>query len=125
MITFSGKVRRGKGRGKDLGFATANIPLTKHIEEGIYVSYAIIDETKHKALTFIGKAETFDEALYQSETYILDFSEDLYEKIVTIELLHKLRESEKFVSPEHLVKQMEKDELNAREYFLSLDKSEK
>lgn len=117
MHVIQGTVRRGKGRGKDLGFPTANIALDTEIPEGIYLSKVQISTKEYPALTFIGVAKTFSENTYQAESYILDFNQSLYNKQITVYLLKKIRENQKFDSPEELITQMKEDELKAREYF--------
>lgn len=117
MFSFSGIVKAGNKRGRDLGFPTANVPLSQSIPEGIYASKVIIDKKPHHAITFIGAAKTFDETVYQSETYVLDFDEDLYGKEIVISLLKKIRGNMKFSSVKDLIAQMKVDERDARKYF--------
>ncbi len=117
MYTFWVKVRKNIQRGKKLGFPTANINLVKKIPEGIYISKSKIDGRIYPSLTFIGIAKTFNEKIFQAETYILDFKKDIYGKWVTIELLKKIRENKKFPSAQDLMIQMKKDEAAARKYF--------
>ncbi|MBI2443247.1 MAG: riboflavin kinase [Candidatus Levybacteria bacterium] len=117
MISFRGKVRKGQQRGKKLGFPTANIPLDLKIPEGIYISLVQLDDVEHPALTFIGSAETFGETTYQSETYLLNFDSDIYDQTMSITLLQKIRESEKFTSEEALIMKMEEDKAKAKKYF--------
>ena len=114
---FWGRVRRHNQRGKKLGFPTANITLHKNIPEGIYISTIKIAKKTYKSLTFIGKAKTFNENKIRSETYILDFSKNLYNQWITVELLKKIRANKKFKSAKDLIKQMKKDEQDARNYF--------
>lgn len=116
-MKFWGKVRRHNRRGKKLGFPTANINLHKKIAEGIYVSITKIGKSQFPGLTFIGKVKTFNEKIFHSETYILDFNQNIYGKWITVDLLKKIRENKKFKSVENLIKQMKKDEQMAREYF--------
>lgn len=120
LHTLTGKVQRGHNRGKKLGFPTINFGSTdkiKSVEEGLYVSQTVINNKKHNSLTFVGTARTFFEEDYLAETYILDFSEDLYDCEVTVHLLKKLRENKKFNTQEELVEQMKQDERNARKFF--------
>lgn len=114
-----GKVRKANLRGKKLGFPTANINLTKKYPSGIYVSKTKINNVYYPSLTFIGVAKTFGEKTFQAETYILNFSSNLYGKWITVELLKKIRENKKFQSAKELVEQMKEDEKRAREYFKS------
>jgi len=117
MNTFWGKVRKGQQRGKLLGFPTANIALHKKIEPGVYLSQIKLNNVLYPSLTFIGKAETFDEKLYQAETYILNFDKTIYNRWITVQLLKKIRGSTKFRSQKELVKQMKEDEKIAKQFF--------
>ena len=135
MITFWGKVRKGKGRGKTLGFPTANIVLHRRIAEGVYISKAKVKGIWHPSLTFIGAAKTFGEKKVQAETYIMfglapalpagrperwkTKSRDMYGRWVSIKLLKKLRGNKKFANASELVKQMKEDEKQANKYFES------
>lgn len=116
-IRFQGKVQRGQGRGKDLGYPTANIKLEQHIPEGIYISTICIKGQTYNALTFIGTAKTFEENDYKAEVYILDFKEDIYDELVTVNLLQKIRENKKFETIDALVEQIKLDDKKARKYF--------
>src|SRR5690242_18731678 len=95
LYAFWGKIKKGKQRGKSLGFPTANIALHKQIPEGIYASTVIVQNKKYIAATFIGSAKTFGEKEYQAECYILDFNQNIYNKWVSIRLLKKIRENKK------------------------------
>lgn len=117
MKTLRGKVVKGMQRGKDLGFPTANIAVHSAIEEGIYLAKVIVQKQTYNALTFIGKAVTFNETQVKAESYLLDFSGDLYGKYITVQILKKLRGNKKFDSAESLVVQMNEDVLNARKFF--------
>ncbi len=117
---FWGKVRKHNQRGKKLGFPTANVSLHKVIPEGIYVSFAKVNGRKYQALTFIGRVKTFNEKLFHSETFILDFEQNLYGKWIIINLLKKLRPNKKFKSAAELITQMQKDKAEARKYFYNL-----
>lgn len=119
-MTYSGKVKKNMGRGRELGFPTANIDVPEDSEEGIYVAWVMVDSQKLPSLFFVGKAVTFGESKKQGEAYILDFEGDLYGKEIEVEVLEKLRENETFESPEELVVQMRDDEKQAREFFAKL-----
>lgn len=116
-MIFWGKVKRQQGRGKKLGFPTANTSLHKSIPDGIYVSLTKLGGREYKSVTFIGISKTFNEKMFQSETYILDFNKNLYGKWVSVKLLKKIRGNKKFKSADELVKQMKKDEIVTRNHF--------
>lgn len=117
LFTLRGKVKKGKNRGKFLGFPTANINLHKKIPQGIYTSIVKIDNKKYFAATFIGSAKTFNENEYKAESYILDFNQSIYGKWITVTLLKKLRGNKKFDSEQKLIDQMKKDILATRNFF--------
>lgn len=115
-----GKVRRTNQRGGRLGFPTANINLRKKIPEGIYISSAKIRGKNYPALTFIGKAETFGEIIPRAESYILDFKQNIYGVWISIRIIKKIRDNQKFDSVKNLIAQMKQDEIEARKYFAKI-----
>lgn len=117
LIMFWGKVKKGKGRGKQLGFPTANIALHKNIPEGVYTSEVAITDNVYPAATFIGSAKTFGENEYKAESYILDFDKNIYGKWITIRLFKKLRGNKKFASGQALIEKMKQDVLATRKFF--------
>ena len=116
-ITFWGKVRHGAKRGRLLGFPTANMKLHMAVSEGIYISEVKIENTIYPSVTFVGNARTFGEMDYKAESYILDFTREIYGKWLTVTLLVKIRSNKKFDSQESLIHQMDKDILAARKFF--------
>ncbi|MDO8573784.1 MAG: riboflavin kinase [Candidatus Daviesbacteria bacterium] len=114
---FWGKVRKHNQRGKQLGFPTANVNLTKNIPEGIYISKTKIQRQIYPSLTFIGTAKTFNEKKFHAETYILDFNQNIYGKWISVKLFKKIRNNKKFNSAKDLIAQMQKDLQEARKYF--------
>ncbi len=117
LFSFSGTVFRHLGRGKELGYPTANIQIDQDTPEGIYVGYARISGRSYPALIFVGRPLTFGETDKKAEVYILDFDQDIYEMNVDVSVMKKLRENLKFDSQEALISQMQQDERDAREYF--------
>jgi len=127
---FWGKVKKGKGRGKNLGFPTANIFLHKNIPEGIYSAIVAIKGLSQKKMVkpvalwyegaaFIGSAQTFGEKDYKAEVFIFDFSENIYGKWITIKLLQKIRDNKKFASEKLLLEKMSNDIKQIKSYFYS------
>ena len=117
MTLISGKVIQGKKRGKELGYPTANIILQEEIPQGIYISETLFDSKNYPSVTFIGNAVTFGEEEVFAETYILNFNQDIYNMEITVQLIKKIRENEKFDSVEELVKQIKEDVRLTQEYF--------
>ncbi len=111
-FTFEGVVKNGDSRGHTIGFPTINVPLDSNLvlpKFGSYASFVTIDGEKYKAVTNIGVHPTFNNSLPQSETYILDFSGDLYGKSVRISLMDFLREEQKFESVDELIAAIKND----------------
>lgn len=108
-IEITGVVRKGKGRGKNIGFPTVNITLNRTVPEGVYASIVKIKTQTYRAASFVGRAETFGENELQLESYILDFNRDIYGTEITVKLIEKLRESKKFPSVQSLVTAIRKD----------------
>ena len=100
---ISGKVIRGKSKGKELGFPTVNIELTDKIDSGVYAGSVKIGDKDYKAGVFVNNEGTLLEA------HIIGFSGDLYGKEIEVEIGKKIREVIKFESDEELKKQIGKD----------------
>jgi riboflavin kinase/FMN adenylyltransferase len=114
--SFRGVVIKGDGRGRTLGFPTANVKLddeTKLLPSlGIYVVEIIIDGSKHFGLMSIGKRPTFyNDGYITTEVYIFDFGKDIYGNNVTVNILERIRGEEKFSSPDELINQMNRDKV--------------
>ncbi len=112
--SFTGIVIAGDGRGKELGFPTANIKLddeTKLLPAiGIYVVELIIENEKYFGLMSIGKRPTFyNDGQVTTEVYIYDFKENIYGKNVKVNMIERIRGEEKFSSADELIVQMNKD----------------
>lgn len=114
-----GKVKKGKKRGKKLGFPTANITLHKNIPQGIYASTAKIGKNEFPSVTFIGAAKTFKENDIKGETFILDFDKNIYGRWISIKLFKKIRSNKKFDSIKALKAQMRKDLEETKLFFKS------
>ncbi|WP_270595842.1 bifunctional riboflavin kinase/FAD synthetase [Anaerococcus vaginalis] len=114
---MQGKVIKGAQRGRLLNFPTANLkPSFKYVtaKSGVYFTRVNIDRNIYYALTDIGTNPTFENKKMKIETYIMDFSKDIYGKNISIEFLEYLRPDYKFNSPEELIAQMEKDKKTGR-----------
>ncbi len=119
--SFFGKVVRGAQRGRTLGFPTANVKPEKDKlipANGVYAVKVTVKDVEFFGLMNIGNRPTF-ENLNQKiiETYILDFNEDIYGRIIKTEILARLRDEKKFVTKEALLRQIETDLENAKKIF--------
>lgn len=120
--TLTGTVVHGLGRGKALGFPTANLHLDEPLAvpaHGIYASFATVAPecaaVVHPAVTSIGVRPTFGDANTPTiETFVPDFDGDLYEQTLRLHLVARIRDELKFESAEALIGQMERDVADAR-----------
>ena len=108
-----GEVVHGAGRGGSvLGYPTANIAVDAAIAmpaDGIYATWAYVDQQRYQAATSIGVRPTFGGAERTIEAFLLDFQGDLYHKRMRLELVERLRDEVSFESAEALQKQMDLD----------------
>lgn len=121
--TLSGTVVRGAGRGRTIGFPTANLACTDELlpRPGVYACHARLDgeEGLHRAVTNIGYAPTFAGKELTVEAHLLDFAADLYQRVVTLELVDHLRDERRFSGADALIVQIKQDAENARKILSS------
>lgn len=127
--SLTGVVVRGEGRGRRLGFPTANLDVREPEKlvplEGIYVVRASGRASLGPGLLHLGPRPTFPAAGPAIELHLLNFegsgergaSGEMYGEVVRVEFLKRLREVRSFASAEELVAQMERDREEARRYF--------
>ncbi len=119
-----GKVRKERKIGTQLGFPTANIsvPQLKIVPRGVYACTVKITghpQSRHPAVCNIGYRPTLGRVKegLAVETHLLDYSGNLYDKEIKVELLEKLRAERKFSGVEALRRQITQDVSDARRYF--------
>jgi riboflavin kinase/FMN adenylyltransferase len=114
---ISGEVVEGAGRGRTLGFPTANIAAERPLllPPGVYACRLKAGELVHGAVLNAGVRPTFGEKVFTLEAHVLDFSDDLYGRRVRLEFVKRLREERKFPGLEALKAQIAADVLAARE----------
>ncbi|MDG1038375.1 MAG: bifunctional riboflavin kinase/FAD synthetase [Polaribacter sp.] len=120
---LSGIVVNGKQLGGKIGYPTANLDIRESYKlipkTGVYVVKCTIDKKVIFGIMNIGNRPTLDGAYQTIEVHFLDFNANLYNKSLTIELLHFLRDEKKFNSIENLILQIRKDEQIARNYLIN------
>lgn len=113
--TFSlqGKVVAGAGRGAEVvGFPTANLdvdPKQALPAEGVYATWAYVNNQAYQSMTNIGWAPTFGDNKRTVEVYLLNYHENLYERELRIDIAERLRDEKRFDSVEELKNQIEED----------------
>ena len=118
---LTGIIVKGKQLGRTIGFPTANLKIEEDYklipQNGVYVVKSFINEKEVFGMMNIGTNPTVGGQIQTIETNFLDFSDDLYDKKLKIELLHRIRSEEKFASLEALKEQISKDKIATQEYI--------
>jgi riboflavin kinase/FMN adenylyltransferase len=115
-----GRVVHGEARGRSIGFPTANLrPQNRVIpRNGVYVTATLIEGAWRRSVTNIGTRPTFEsDADASVETYVMDWTGDLYGDVVRVRFLHRLRDEMKFASVDELKRQINLDRQRAESYF--------
>jgi riboflavin kinase / FMN adenylyltransferase len=109
---LSGEVIKGDGRGRALGFPTANLQVSsiKLIpSKGVYAGHIEIDGQRHLCIIYIGNKPTFSGEDKGVEVHIPGFKGDLYGRHLMVSLTRFIRGEQTFVSSDALVAQIEAD----------------
>ena len=121
-----GTVERGAGRGRKIGYPTANLDVIgahKLVPRiGVYATIVEVTETgdRYGGMMNIGRRPTFEEMDVTAEVHILDYSGDLYGQTLRVEFLRRLRDEQKFDSVDALTMQLSEDETHCRKVVQTL-----
>jgi riboflavin kinase/FMN adenylyltransferase len=110
--SVEGQVVRGAGRGRDLGFPTANLQTPPGLQlpgRGVYAGMAAVDGRSHAAAINVGVNPTFGGEPLHVEAYLLDFDEELLGRLMEVEFWERLRDEVRFEGPDQLARQMAED----------------
>lgn len=118
----NGKVVRGKGIGRLLGFPTANVSYNNGYKvlpkKGVYVTYAEVSGKIYKSVTNVGLNPTFEDTnTIKIETHFLDVNTNLYGKEIILHFLKYIRPEIKFASKTEIIKRIKEDTKIAKSYF--------
>lgn len=118
---LEGVVVKGEGRGKKIGFPTANIHASPDLiipQKGVYVTRTVYKGMTYQSVTNIGNNPTFKDSDQLSiETNLFDFDSDIYGEVLNIQFLKKLRDERKFSTVNALIDQIKSDIQTARDYL--------
>lgn len=114
--TIVGKVTSGRGDGRKIGYPTAN--LESHPQKllpcsGVYAGTVEIRGRVYKTLVNIGERPTFGDFTPGVEAHIIDFSGELYGRLLSIDLIERIRDIQVFPSSFDLSNQLKKDKEKA------------
>lgn len=117
----TGMVAHGNQIGRTIGIPTINqLPPEEKLlpPNGVYMTEVFIDEQKYRGITNVGCKPTIEgKNPIGVETHLLDFHGDVYDKLVTVEFISRVREERKFASINELKEQMQNDIAYGRAYF--------
>lgn len=110
---LEGVVIKGEGRGKKIGFPTANIQVSTDLivpRNGVYVTKTLHQGMTYQSVTNVGFNPTFKEIRHLNiETNIFDFDRDIYGEPLEIEFVKKIRDERKFPTVNDLISQIRQD----------------
>jgi riboflavin kinase/FMN adenylyltransferase len=116
-----GEVVHGDGRGRTLGFPTANLIPDSRIlpPDGVYAVEVLLDGDTHEGVANLGARPTFGAAAEERrlEVHLLDFAGDLYGMTLELSFLARLRDQRRFADLGALSTQIADDVANARRFF--------
>ncbi|SCY12271.1 bifunctional riboflavin kinase/FAD synthetase [Alkaliphilus peptidifermentans] len=114
------RVVHGMGRGKFLGYPTANSliePFHLIPKEGVYATFVIVGGKTYMGATCVGTNPTFNGKNTTVETFIIDYKGSLYDQFIEIKFVMRIRDNVKFENVDDLVEQMMLDVENAKKYL--------
>jgi riboflavin kinase/FMN adenylyltransferase len=117
---IDGLVARGAGRGRGIGFPTANIETANELvpPAGVYATAVSIDGIVLPSITNVGMRPTFGDVDHVViETHVFDMDRDLYGQTLRLSFLQRLREERAFPDVDALRAQIEADCRTARRLF--------
>lgn len=118
---LTGKVIKGKGLGRHFGYPTANIFIEASYKlippKGVYIVYSVINNKKVEGVLSVGFNPTTGDNKLSIEVFFLNFSGDLYDKEIQLQLLKRIRGEKKFESTDALINAINKDVTEAKAFF--------
>ena len=117
QFAVAAAVIHGDARGRQLGYPTANMALdpATELKHGVYAArFMRASGVLHDCVASYGRRPTFDNGGPLLETYLFDFSGDLYGETALVSLAAFIRREERFASAEDLVARMDQDAIEAR-----------
>jgi riboflavin kinase/FMN adenylyltransferase len=115
---LAGPVVEGERRGGSIGFPTANIAISPERQlpgRGVYAGQAVTGDEIHMAAINVGTRPTFDGQGTTIEAYLLDYSGNLYGRLLAIDFRARLRDELRFDGVEALTSQIRRDVERVRE----------
>ena len=115
---LGGPVTSGQGRGRTIGFPTANLvpPARKVLPgQGVYATIVDVDGRRYGGATNVGRRPTFGGGDVTVETHLLGFAGELSGRTTVVSFVQRLREERTFPGADALVRQIHDDVEQARQ----------
>jgi riboflavin kinase/FMN adenylyltransferase len=118
-FSVTGEVVRGDGRGRGLGFPTANLRTDNELlpAHGVYVTETVVAASRYPSVTNVGRRPTFDAQDTTVESHLIEYEGDLYGESAEIRFLARIRGERKFSGAADLSDQIARDVAAAVAYF--------
>jgi riboflavin kinase / FMN adenylyltransferase len=121
----SGTIVQGDGRGRELGYPTANVSIHSRKKMiplgGVYVAGAVYKGERYEGMLNIGTRPTVTKDRDQTvEIHLFDVTETMYGNEITLTFYKRLRDEKKFGSVNDLVQQLAKDKEDSKQFFSSI-----
>jgi len=120
---ISGNVIEGNQIGRKIGFPTANIkipePYKQVPKDGVYAVQVKLNGDSYFGMLNIGSRPTIEPKLRAKniEVHILNFDQKIYNQIITVSFVKRIRNEKKFNGLEELVGQLKKDKIVIKQLF--------
>ncbi|MDQ2069380.1 bifunctional riboflavin kinase/FAD synthetase [Natronospira bacteriovora] len=120
-VQVSGRVRHGRRLGRELAYPTLNLAVHERlaIRDGVHVARVTLPDGHgvRPAIASLGRRPTVDGRRRLLEVHVFDWQGELYGQHVCVDLLHHLRDEERFEHLEALRAQMDRDSRQARAWL--------
>jgi riboflavin kinase/FMN adenylyltransferase len=114
---FSGTVIKGQQLGRKIGFPTANLEITEDYKlipsDGAYAVKVTLQDRSWSGMMNIGVKPTIGSESRTIEVHLFDFNQDIYEKVMKVEVVKQIRAERKFGDVSELSNQLQADSLAA------------
>ena len=109
--SIMGEVVKGEGRGRQIGFPTANINAGNQMlpPSGVYAVHVKLEGCIFGGVLNMGTRPTFDGEQFHIETHLFDFEKVIYGKQIEISFIERIRDERRFPNPEMLISQIKQD----------------
>ena len=122
--SLTGMVTQGKQLGRTIGYPTANIKIDESYKlipsNGVYVAKCTVHDKLVFGMMNIGTRPTVDGTNQTIEINLFDFNQDIYNQMITVTFLKRMRSEQKFDSLEALKTQLGLDKMMALDYIKQL-----